>query len=508
MTDILVFQSELSCTEHSELFNFFCVSCDCLICSDCVLSNHNGHMFSSVDETVRPARNAVSDYISHTKENMTKIEVSRKHIENDYMLKLNLCTEQQLSDIEGIATTLHGIVDMVKDMHARQINDYKGIERRRLETFLNTLDAQYETYNNLSNKFENILSETHDITFLNSYTTNKQNLVQSHDDIPELPLPREIKAVTPDDVIDDVLKQIDSQYPTSNLDIIVKDTESPQSSRPESPTRTPDENDTNRWNKLLFFSARDDNIERIELALKNGADVNWPMESYLNGINEYTAYYTWNGSPLHIATMYGHVECVRALIKHKANLHCFDNQGQMPVHAAAAFGETDCLKALLDNGATVADRTEWDETPLHVTAGSGTIRCMEELISRGADVKPVSKSGNMPIHEAVRSGNTDCVRVLVEHGATVMDRTDMEETPLHVAMRSDCFDRKGECLYQLLALGSLVDAKDKDGISPMDIAVEYGNLYWIRLMKLHTVKVDETNKEKKKKAGLFSKFKN
>jgi hypothetical protein len=28
----------------------------------------------------------------------------------------------------------------------------------------------------------------------------------------------------------------------------------------------------------------------------------------------------------------------------------------------------------------------------------------------------------------------------------------------------------------------------------MDIAVEYGNVYWIRLMKLHTVKVDETNK--------------
>jgi hypothetical protein len=103
---------------------------------------------------------------------------------------------------------------MVKDMHARQINDYKGIERRRLETFLNTLDTQYETYNNLSNRFENMLSETHDITFLNSYTTNKQNLVQSDDDIPELPPPREIKAVTPDDVIRDVLEQIDSQYPT------------------------------------------------------------------------------------------------------------------------------------------------------------------------------------------------------------------------------------------------------------------------------------------------------
>lgn len=508
MTDRLVFQSELSCTEHNELFNLFCVSCECLICSGCVLSNHNGHMFSSVDETAQPARNAVSDCISHAKENMTKIEASRKHIENDYMEKLNLCTEQPLSDIEGIATTLHGIVDMVKDMHARQINDYKRIECRRLETFLNTLDTQYETYNNLSNKLENILSETHDITFLISYATNKQNLVQSDDDIPELHPPREIKTVTPDDVIRDVLEQIHSQYPTSNLDIIVKNTESPQSSRPESPTITADENDTNRWNKMLLFSARDDYVERIDLALKNGADVNWPLESYLTTENEYTAYYAWNGSSLHIATMYGHVECVRALIKHKANLHCFDNQGHMPVHAAAAFGETDCLKALLDNGATIADRTEWDETPLHVTAVSGAIRCMEELISRGADVKSVSKSGNMPIHEAVRSGNTDCVRILVEHGATVMDRNHKEETPLHVAMRSNCSGRKEECLHQLLALGSLVDEKDKDGISPMDIAVKYGNLYWIRLMKLHTVQVDETNKEKKKKAGLFSKFKN
>jgi hypothetical protein len=41
-----------------------------------------------------------------------------------------------------------------------------------------------------------------------------QSNLESDDDIPELPLPSEIQAVTPDDVIDDVLKQIDSQYPT------------------------------------------------------------------------------------------------------------------------------------------------------------------------------------------------------------------------------------------------------------------------------------------------------
>jgi hypothetical protein len=37
--------------------------------------------------------------------------------------------------------------------------------------------------------------------------------------------------------------------------------------------------------QMLFFSARDDNIERIELALKNGADVNWPLDSYLTTEN-------------------------------------------------------------------------------------------------------------------------------------------------------------------------------------------------------------------------------
>ena len=36
---------------------------------------------------------------------------------------------------------------------------------------------------------------------------------------------------------------------------------------------------------MLIFSARDDNIERIELALKNGADVNWPMESHVTTEN-------------------------------------------------------------------------------------------------------------------------------------------------------------------------------------------------------------------------------
>jgi hypothetical protein len=32
------------------------------------------------------------------------------------------------------------------------------------------------------------------------------------------------------------------------------------------------------------------------------------------------------------------------------------------------------------------------------------------------------------------------------------------------------------------------------GISPMDIAVKYGNLYWIRLMKLHTYAIPEYRK--------------
>jgi hypothetical protein len=36
---------------------------------------------------------------------------------------------------------------------------------------------------------------------------------------------------------------------------------------------------------MLFFSAADANVERIELALKNGADVNWPLESSLNTEN-------------------------------------------------------------------------------------------------------------------------------------------------------------------------------------------------------------------------------
>jgi hypothetical protein len=37
--------------------------------------------------------------------------------------------------------------------------------------------------------------------------------------------------------------------------------------------------------QMLFFSARDNNVERIDLALKNGADVNWPLESYLTTEN-------------------------------------------------------------------------------------------------------------------------------------------------------------------------------------------------------------------------------
>ena len=89
-------------------------------------------------------------------------------------------------------------------------------------------------------------------------------------------------------------------------------------------------------------------------------------------------------SPLHLASRYNQVECIKALLANKANVDIEDRFGFRPIHDAALYGFTECVQELLANGAS--------------TSGA-----------RGKQVEHVT-----PLFYAVQQNHRECVNLLKE----------------------------------------------------------------------------------------------
>ena len=63
-------------------------------------------------------------------------------------------------------------------------------------------------------------------------------------------------------------------------------------------------------------------------------------------------------SPVHIATLNNHADCVRLLIKAGSKVNQCDNDGWTPLMAAAAFAEHKLVKMLLEAGANPTRRAQ------------------------------------------------------------------------------------------------------------------------------------------------------
>mmetsp|Transcript_30289 Transcript_30289/g.79515 ORF Transcript_30289/g.79515 Transcript_30289/m.79515 type:complete len:111 (+) Transcript_30289:77-409(+) len=72
-------------------------------------------------------------------------------------------------------------------------------------------------------------------------------------------------------------------------------------------------------------------------------------------------------TPLHTATVKGHVNVVMALLEHVADTEVSDGRGMTRLHYAAVV-DLKIVEALIENGADVHAKTEDSHTALHWAA--------------------------------------------------------------------------------------------------------------------------------------------
>ena len=167
--------------------------------------------------------------------------------------------------------------------------------------------------------------------------------------------------------------------------------------------------------------------------------------------------------PLYYATRLGFQDLAEHLIaEYPEHVNAMGGREMTPMHAAASGGHVNILRLLQGHGADVGIRNKYGETPLHGASWSGKLDAGRCLLDLGADINARNDDGWTPLFHAVFHGHTEFARMLIIRGAVLDARSVFGSTALHAAVR-----RGGiRTVRLLLVFGADVNARDNRGWTP------------------------------------------
>ena len=294
-----------------------------------------------------------------------------------------------------------------------------------------------------------------------------------------------------------------------------------------------------RYLASIHLAAFHGHKKLVELFLENGIDVDTCTNK--------------KDTPVMWAVCGNHVETVRLLIKHKANLKlqndkdatplmlairygftelvgvllngdCNKGAGydckmglEKPIVLAAALGHKEIVSKLLDCRFASNAKISHGMTALMVAASEGHDDVVKLLVHRGRkdELEVVDKIGNTALLHASRAGNLSTMGMLVHHGASIDARNRLGETVWHHAIwRDDCDDgddflRAVAVLYRRAKRIDGRDMKFAKGCSPLQVYhIYYSHLLYtlctysqilqciVQLMSMVGLIIKKTNKFK------------
>ena len=146
-----------------------------------------------------------------------------------------------------------------------------------------------------------------------------------------------------------------------------------------------------------------------------------------------------------------------------------------PLAAAIERQNADEVQRLLTDYGHTDVLMAYGRTSLHHAAEKNCDRIAEILIKNGADMQARGCFGaRTPLQVAIESSSLETLRKLLNAGAQVNALSASGRTTLHFALRH-IHSRKGrEMLDLILRHKPDVNVADEDGITPADMAIDYG----------------------------------
>jgi ankyrin repeat protein len=115
-----------------------------------------------------------------------------------------------------------------------------------------------------------------------------------------------------------------------------------------------------------------------------------------------------------------------------------DNHWCDSIHMASKYGHSECLRTLIVSGADINAKDNFFEhngwTPLHYASENGHLECIRILISSGADSNAKCKYGWTPLcYLALQDNKHDSIKLLLDLGLNLNEPTGFGKTALDIA---------------------------------------------------------------------------
>ncbi|KAJ5198757.1 uncharacterized protein N7498_007874 [Penicillium cinerascens] len=161
------------------------------------------------------------------------------------------------------------------------------------------------------------------------------------------------------------------------------------------------------------------------------------------------------------------------------NLRDSSRAQSTPLLEAIRYNHVEIVQILLKNRALPNAANLYSERPLTLaTRGRSDTFITELLIDHGAAVNSVAFDKRAPLVEAIRSNQTAKVAVLLRHGADIHILNGREAmSPLHIAAAKNVAPA---ILKMLLNAGLYVDSLDRQGRTPLQVAVAHSSIRAVR----------------------------
>jgi len=233
-----------------------------------------------------------------------------------------------------------------------------------------------------------------------------------------------------------------------------------------------EEVEVSRGQTPLFFACQEGHENIVKYLVEHGADINkeYNTEGYIGRfereifLEDYNIT-TYGQTPLFIACKKGHINIVKYLAEHGADINketyakyilwTFDtgeevSRGLTPLFFACQEGHENIVKYLVDHGADINkeyyvinfleeffNREECrGQTPLFLACQKGYENIVKYLVERGANINKKDNNGITPLYIACENGYIAIVKYLVEHGANINKKDNISKTPLYIALEN------------------------------------------------------------------------
>ncbi|CAH2322308.1 fibronectin type 3 and ankyrin repeat domains 1 isoform X2 [Pelobates cultripes] len=173
-------------------------------------------------------------------------------------------------------------------------------------------------------------------------------------------------------------------------------------------------------------------------------------------------------TPLMAAAQKGYLRLVELLIDYGTDVNQEDGSGKNSLMLACFSGQLAVAQYLRKQGATWESRDKCGSTAMHWAADGGHLKVIQWMINDGCevDVKDHQSEWTPLMRVSAITGNTDIAQILIIAGANVNAKDRDGKTPLMIA----ALNNHENLVRLLIEKGAKCDIKTEYGISIMDMA--------------------------------------